>query len=336
VNTEPTPPNSETVSQSDVEGLLTQIGGTGSPSLAPAAALDQYGSQPHVFRRLSSFSPSELRKLRLRHENFVRSLAARLSVHLRLEVGLKINRLDSMPFEKLLKEFSNPTYLALLKLEPLKGTCLLEIPPQISGSLVDRELGGPGHCLEEDRALTEIESRIISRIVEMMIGEWCLTWSDLLDLRPVLAGHESTGTSTQNHSLDTIMLVIGVEMQIGDLTKPIHFAFPYSTLEPLIQKLSVETREDAQPVAKAAPKLPKWNPVHDDINIKVTAELPGLKVKAEELGKLKPGDVITLEPEIFHHVRVCLEKKPKFIATAGKCGALWAAKVTKILDSGAA
>ena len=49
-----------------------------------------------------------------------------------------------MPFEKLIDEFLNPTYIALLKFEPLKGTCLLEIPTQLGLSIVDRELGGTG------------------------------------------------------------------------------------------------------------------------------------------------------------------------------------------------
>jgi flagellar motor switch protein FliM len=327
------PSSSETVSQSEVEGLLAQIGESASSSSAVEAIVTQEPSQPHAFRHLSSFSPGELRKLRVRHENFIRSLAARLSVHLRLEVGLKMTRLEPVIFEKLLEDFSNPTHLTLLRLEPLKGTCLLEIPPQLACSLVDRELGGPGECLEEDRALTEIECRIISRLIEMTWSEWCMTWSDLLDLRPLQMGHESNAALVQNFPVDTTMLVLGVEMQIGDLIKPIHFCFPYSTLEPLIQKLNVEADADIRPAEKAQPKLPKWNPALNDISVAVKAEFPGLKITVSELTKLKTGDVIMLDQDVFHHVRLSLAQTPKFVATVGKCGPFWAAKITKVLDS---
>jgi flagellar motor switch protein FliM len=335
MNADQPPSNPEIVTQSEVEGLLGQIGAmgaSGDPLIGSPAK--QEDSQPHAFRHLSSFSPNELRKLRMRHEDFVRSLAARLSVHLRLEVGLKMMRLEAVPFEKLQEDFANPTHLTLFKLDPLKGTCLLEILPQLAGSLVDRELGGVGECSEGDRPLTEIECRILSRIIEMSIGEWCLTWSDLLNLKPVMLGHESNGASIQNFHGDTVMLIVGIEMQVGDVIKPIHFAFPYATMEPLIQKLTADADTEIKALAKAAPKVPKWNPLHDDINIKVTAEFPGLKITAKELGNLKAGDVITLEPEVFHHVRISLAKKQKFVATAGKCGSVWAAKITKAIEAG--
>ena len=333
MNAEQPPPNSETIPPSDVEGLVASIGGSGSSGTSAATApVTAPVSQPHVFRRFSSFSPEELRKLEARHEEFVRSLAARLSVYLRLEIGLKLMKLEAMPFGKLLQEIPNLSYIARLRMEPLKGICLLAIPPQLAGSLVDRELGGTGECLGEDRALTDIECRIISRIVETLIGEWCQTWSDLMDLKPALSGHESGGASIRDFSSDTMMLVVGVEMQMGELTKPLHFVFPYATLGPLFKKLNVGTGEEMDSGAAASPKLPKWNPIHDDIKVKVTAEFPGLKITARELGDLKAGDVIQLDPEVFQHLRISLAKKPKFIATAGKCGTAWAAKITKPLN----
>ena len=173
-------PNPEMIPPAAADVPVTQSG----DSVAKSSAAGKQA--PLVFRRLSAFSATELRKLRERQEEFIRALAARLSGHLRLEIGLKITRLESVPFEKFVDEISNPTYLSLLKLEPLKGVCLLEIPPQLGLSIVDRELGGAGVSIDENRALTEIESRILSRVVEMSLGEWCHAWSDLLELRPAM------------------------------------------------------------------------------------------------------------------------------------------------------
>jgi flagellar motor switch protein FliM len=325
-----TPSNPETVSQSEVEGLLAQIGESGPREGAPALMAERDGSQPHIFRRLSSFSTTELRKLRVRHEEFISSLAARLSVHLRTEIGLKMSSLEAMTFEKFVEELSNPTYLALLKLEPLSGTCFLDIPPRLGLSVVDCELGGPGVCVEEERSLSEIESRVISRFVEINFSEWCSSWSDTLDLRPLLIGHESNVTFVQNESLDTTMLVLGVEVQIGELTQQMHFGFPYLMLEPLIKKLNAEAEKSEKPAAKAPLAALKWNPVLDDVRIPVGIELPGLGITARELAGLKVGDVIAVEPEVFQNVRISLGKKAKFSAVAGRCGSHWAARITKV------
>lgn len=306
------------------EELTTQIG-----ERAPQAAPAKKG--PLVFRRLSAFSATELRKLRERHEEFIRSLAARLSGHFRLEVGLNLTRLESMPFEKWMGDISNPTYLSLLKLEPLPGICLLEIPPQLGLSIVDRELGGAGVSLNENRALTEIESRILSRIVEMSFGEWCQSWSDLLDLRPELIGHESNGAFVQMISGDTVMLIVGVEMQMGEVTRQIQFGFPHLGLEPLVQKLDADAEK--LPEARPAPAPPKWNCILDDVNINVTAALPTLKITTRELAGMKAGDVIPLDPEILQNLRVSLARKQKFLASAGRCDSRWAAKITKVLEA---
>jgi flagellar motor switch protein FliM len=329
------PTNPENASSSDVEGLLAQAAASLPPAASaasPAPPAEKSAPAPRVFRRLSSFSTTESRKLKGRHEDFIRSLTARLGGHLRVEVGLKLSRLETIPFENLLEEFANPTHIALLKLEPLKAACLLEIPPQLGLSIVDRELGGSGDCLDTDRPLTEIESRIISRIVEMIMGEWCQCWGDMMELRTVLTGHESNGAFIQSPSPDEMMLVATVEVQLGELTKPINFAFPYAALEPLIHKLNVQPETDKKPAAKTTAPAPKWNPALNDLNIKLTAEIPSLKITTKELAKLKTGDVILLEPEVFQNLRLSLAHTPKFLASAGRCGPRWAAKITKLID----
>ncbi len=330
------PSPQETVSQSEVESLLRQIGGAdSSQENQPAAELkERPGSeiaQPYTFRQLSAFAPSQLRKLRVRHEGFIRELAARLSVHLRLEIVLRMSRLETMSFGKFINELGSPTYLALLETEPLKGTCLLDIPSQLGLSIIDRELGGQGTCGEDERPLTEIEARILSKVVEITIGEWCSSWQDTLDLKPTLVGHENDGSFLQNYTPETSMLVLGIEMQIGELSRPMHLAFTYQALEPLIQKLDLETSGHKKPVAKIPVSPLKWNPLLDDVPIRISAQLPSLKITAKELAKLKTGDVISLDPETIQNIQLSLGPKPKFVATLGRCGSRWAAKISKVL-----
>lgn len=324
------------VSQSEVESLLSQIGDSSQESQPTPSAKAESESetvQPYAFRQLSAFAPSQLRKLRVRHEGFIWELAARLSVHLRSEIVLRMARLETMSFAKFVNELGNPTYLALLELQPLNGICLLDIPSQLGLSIVDRELGGEGVCGEEERALTEIEARILSKVVEITISEWCSCWRETLDLKPTLVGHESNAAFFQNYTPETSMLVLGIEMQIGQLSRQMHFGFPYQALEPLIQKLDSETRGRKKPVEKTQSLSRKWNPVLDDVPIKVSAELPSVKITAKELAKLRAGDVISLDPESLQHVRISLEQKPKFGATLGRCGTRWAVQISKVIDS---
>src|ERR1700722_11786412 len=174
------------VSQTEVERLLAQVGGvmpaTGDPALPSAPrTLDYDLLQRHEFPKLSFLSSAELRKLRLRHEQFVSSLAGRLSIHLGLEVAMQLSKLETLPFARFTEALSNPTHLTLVKLEPLNGTCLLDIPSQLGLCIVDREIGGPAISTEEPRQLGQMETRLLARIIEMIVGEWCSMWSDLHD-----------------------------------------------------------------------------------------------------------------------------------------------------------
>jgi flagellar motor switch protein FliM len=329
-------PQQDVISQSEVEQLLAQVV-TGEIAEGEGAA-SQQAERPeplsvrrHQFPALSLFTLGELRKLRVRHETFFTSLTARLSLHLRLELSLQMSRLDTAPFQKFIEGLSQPTHLTLVGVEPLDGICLLDIPPRLGLCFVDRELGGPGVCLEESRDLNRTESRVLSQIVEMIVSEWCASWSDLMDLRPMLMGNDSSGrylhTSPPNHT----MLVLGVEARVGELVEQMHFALPHQTLRPLLLKQNAEPGSAEQPPAPKPSPPPKWNPAVGDINIPVSAELPNLELNASALAQLKPGDFLPLSGDLLNQVRICLQGTPRFEATLGTSGAQRAVQITHVI-----
>lgn len=318
--------------------MLAQMGSGDAPATdidrlwRPPGLVENALAHRHEFRQFSSFSAVELRKLRVRHEEFVRSLAARLSIYLRLEVGLQMTKLETMPFQKFVESLSNPTHLTSIRLNPLEGVSLLDIPPRFGLCIVDRELGGPGVCLEDPRELSEIEARLLSEVVTLMINEWCGSWSDMLDLSPVLLGHENNGRFIQASPGEDMLLVLGMEARIGEILEQIHFAFPYPVLEPLMSKLNAGT--ETGHVSKAArPAAQKWNPALQNVRIPLTAELPNMELTARQLAQLKPGDVLELTSEMAGQVRLCLGPVPKFAGVLGMCGQHCAVKITGMLKS---
>ena len=326
----------DTVSQSEVENLLAQVSGGDSSSpdetLSKIRSKESDTPEKFHFREQSSLSSNELRKLRLRHDEFIRALAARLSTHFRFDAGLQMSRLETSPFRKFVEGTSNPTFLSMFRLEPLQGVCFLDIPPRIALYFVNRELGGSGQPFEEPRPFTEIESRLLSKIVEIIAGEWCSFWRDLLDLRPVLVGHETNGDFIQACPPDTVMLVLGIQIQIGELSEQIQFAFPSAMLDPLLLKLNTETKA-AAPVAAPQTQTPKWNPVFDNVKIKITARLANLKMTAKQVAQLQPGNVLLLSSEMVSQAQLCLADKPKFTAAVGSKNGCWAAKIVEPLKS---
>src|ERR1041384_1779026 len=88
----------EVLSQNEVERLLQHVQEQENTTLVIGEGgrktrHKHESVQPYDFRQPAFLAPSELRKLRLRHEDFIRSLAARLSIYLRLGFSLQMAKL---------------------------------------------------------------------------------------------------------------------------------------------------------------------------------------------------------------------------------------------------
>lgn len=280
------------------------------------------------FRQSGFLAPSELRRIRQRHEQFVRSLAARLAIFLRLEFSLQLSKIQICGYQNFVDNIPGPTHITLFKTEPLKGVGLLVIPPRLGLTLVDRMLGGPGQAAEEGRELSEIETALIDQVASLVIGEWCNHWPEMRGLQPSLLGHENNSHYLQTAAPDTAMLILAMNGGIGDQSEPLQIVFPYATVEPLVRLLSPSLSGSETAPARAT--RPKWNAQFNDIRVPVIAEWQGLKMSAGEISRLKVGDTLALDPMVAAEVHLRLNQVPKFTGRPGTVGGKWAVQLTTL------
>jgi flagellar motor switch protein FliM len=312
----------QVLSQSEVEQLLAQVAEEQNSVVVHKSDSEKERQsreaiQPYDFRHPVFLSASELRKLRLRHEDFIRSLAARLSIYLRLDFALQMSKLQTVSFQKFCESLQNPTNISLFKIEPLRGICLVEVRPRLGLTIVDRLLGGPAHSVNPDRDVTDIAMALLDQAVQVVIAEWCSHWARVQDLRPILLGHETNGRFLQTAPPDTVMLVLAMEARIGDCMEQMQLAMPSYSLEPLIRQLGSAIESGARESAKVPQSPPRWNPQMDEVLIRVSAEWTNLELTAGNLAQLKTGDIIPLEPQITDRATVKLGGLPKFAAQLG-------------------
>src|SRR5581483_7077474 len=194
--------------------------------------------QPYDFRQPAFLSSGELRKIRIRHEEFIRSLAAQLSIYLRLEVSIQLAKLQTLSYQKFAEGLATPTHLTLFKIEPIKGVCLLDMSPRLGLTIVDRLLGGPAHSVNYSGELSEIELALLDQVVQLLLNEWCNLWQNIDNARPVLLGHENNGRFLNTSAHDSAMLIVSMEARLGDCAEPMHLAFPFLAIESLIRSVA--------------------------------------------------------------------------------------------------
>ena len=305
---------------------------TSQPSITATDAPDRGGAKPAVssprtFRQDGLLGEGASRKLRGQQEEFARTLATRLSDYLRIEFSVIVAGVQTISFQRFVGRIGTPAHVTLLRIEPLQGVGLLEIPPRLGLGIVDRQLGGTGKIENADRPLTEIETALLDQVSEMLLGEWCAQWRELQELKPSLLGHEIDVRFLNAIPRETVMLELSFEMVMGESKAPFRIGFPFQSVEVLIRRLA--DGQDTPVVALHAetPRRTRWNPQFDDVPTALTAACDGLHLTTRALAVLKVGDSLALDPLALQEVQIRLGTRTKFIGTLGTSDGHWAVQL---------
>jgi flagellar motor switch protein FliM len=305
---------------------------------APASSLGapkMEDAQIHDFRKPMLLSHGELRKLRAHQEEFVRSAATRLSIHLGLEFSLKLTGVKTIAYQKLAEGWGCPAHLTLFKMEPLRGVSILEISSQLGLGMVDRLMGGPGHVPPTGQEMSEMEKVLLEQSVQLLLDEWCGRWSNVKELKPVILGYDSNDGFIQTTPPETIMLVVSMEAGFGGCSGQVQMGFPWAAVDPLIRRLCKRAATMANPVPPALPPPAtawKWNSCFDDVCVPVTAEWEGLEMTARQILALKVGDVLPLDLRCAQRVNVRVADMLKFQGRPGTLAGQWAVELTQAVN----
>lgn len=308
--------------QSEIDRLLAQESAAAAPKHhfvcangeRPAAGTS-LKVETYDFRNPVFLSEVELRRLRIIHEDFIRYLSARLSLFLRMELGLKMAKLTTSTYAKFTESLPSPTHLCLFKAEPLLGVGILDINPRLALSIADRLLGGRGHSVKAERYLTEIEVALLEDIIQIILEEWCGQWKSEQELHGLIIGHENNGRFLQTSPKDAIVLTLSLEVNFGDCAEPIQIGVPYYTIEPLVKKMQARRQKDAN-IAQP-PRNQAWQASYDPIEVPLRAEWPPCELSLREITNLRVGDVLELPATHLQETTLLLNGTPKFVGTVG-------------------
>lgn len=271
--------------------------------------------ESYDFRNPIFLTEVELRRVRIRHEEFIRYLAARLSIFLRLEYSLKMSRLSTLTYGKFTETIPNPAHVVLFKIEQLFGVGVIDINPRLALTMVDRMLGGKGHSVQGERYLTEIETNLVDDVVGIVLEEWCRQWKSEQELDTTIIGHESNGRFLETSPADAIMLVLSMEAGVGDCSETIQIGLPYYTLEPIIKRMHEAKEKDLG--LDLAQSESAWQASFNNIDIPVQAEWDGGSLTTKEVLNLRPGDVLRFPRAVLKQTRVRLSNSIKFTGEIG-------------------
>jgi flagellar motor switch protein FliM len=260
------------------------------------------------------------------HREWARLLTTRLSVSLRTDISFRLDEVKFADSAALFGGIATPTHLALFRVEPLPGVCLLEIPPKLGLAMVDRLLGGPGHDGASQRRLSEIEIALLDESISIALTAWCELWRSRQTLKPVVLDHEIDARLLDQDSRESAYLLATLTAHLDDWEEQVHVGLPCTMLQSLLPHAQIT------PSAAAPTQPPRWNELFDDVLVPVTFQFGELTLAAHQVATLKPGDLLPLDAGWHERIQLCLAGRPTFRGRLGSLHQQRALELTKLLE----
>jgi len=241
------------------------------------------------FKRPDKFPKDQIRTVAIMHETFARLSTTSVSSQLRIMAHLHVASVDQLTYEEFIRSIPDPTVMAIVIMEPLMGSAVLQIDPSIVFCMVDRLFGGKGEWGKMTRQITDVEMAVLEEIIARLLGNLRESWATVLDLRPRLGQIETNPQFAQIVPPSEMILLVSVKVSFPGAEGMMNFALPFLTIEPIISKLS------AQYWYSSVRKRPH-TPIVASAGLDMAAEvlLEGEKLTLQDIGKLKPGSRVRI------------------------------------------
>ncbi|MCD6121419.1 MAG: flagellar motor switch protein FliM [Spirochaetales bacterium] len=323
----------EVLSQDEIDQLLTAISSGEVDTEEIHQATDQRKIKIYDFKRPDKFSKDQIRTVSIMHETFARLTTTSLSAQLRSLVHVHVASVDQLTYEEFIRSIPNPTTLAVINMDPLKGSAILEIDPSVTFSIIDRLFGGQGEGAKFTRDLTDIEQSVMEGIIVRVLGNLREAWSTVIDLRPRLGQIETNPQFAQIVPPTEMVVLVTLETKVGEVEGMMNFCIPYLTIEPIISKLSAQYWYSSVRRGTTTENLNILRERLATIEVTLIAEIGKINLTVRDVLSLRQGDIIRLDSvRVGDPLSLRIGDRRKFLCRPGVVGNKLAVQVVKKVE----
>lgn len=323
----------DVLTQEEIDTLLLAVQ-SGEVDFAAAKRDENSKSvRDYDFRRPNKFSKDQLNTVQVIYENFCRLLGTLFSGILRLRVVAKVASVDQFTYDEFIRSVSSPSILGIFSLTPLEGKAIMEISPVVGFSIIDRLFGGPGLTTLKGQPLTEIEKNVMERITEKVLFLFEEAWGICYQLSPFLEHIEINPQFAQIVSPQEMVVIITLNVKIGETEGLINICLPCLMLEPIADKLNTKVWFAANYNASSKEYRHNIQDVIEKTEVELAAVLKKDIIRVKDVLELQKGDVIPLEKKKEENVAIFIDSKLKFYGQPGLYGKRLAIKIVDIKKS---
>lgn len=299
------------LSQDEIDALLH---GVDDGDIETEDEVDETGVRSYDLASQDRIVRGRMPTLEMINERFARYTRISLFNLLRRNADVATGGVQILKFGEYIHTLYVPTSLNLVKIRPLRGTCLFILDAKLVFKLVDNFFGGDGrHAKIEGREFTPTEIRIVQMVLGQVFIDMKEAWNAVMKVEFEYVNSEVNPAMANIVSPSEVVVVSTFHIELDGGGGDMHVAIPYSMIEPVRDVLDAGVQSDVDDVDE------RWiTALQNDImdaRVPINSTVARRKISLRDIAKLKAGDIIPIEvPEIM---TVSASNVPVFRAKLG-------------------
>ena len=245
------------------------------------------------FKRPSVVSREQIRSIRQLHDEMANKLKDNISFFLNKKIDVCLHSVDQMTYAEFLMSLPYNTSFNIFALndsDDKKG--VIELNHSIVFPLIDRMLGGVGDSFKTNRKFTELELKLISKVLEKIVDAIEKSWEKVAPMKISIIEQKTESSHDFVVEQNEIVIMVIMEIIIGEVSGMVNLCYPYIYFKEYFEKLnnSIKRRNAVNDKFLALLK--------ENVNMKVEMGFE-TKKELESVLKLKKGDTIYFDSNLF-------------------------------------
>ena len=315
----------KTLKQDEIDALFE------AARTAPGSAQPEIRAKvvPYNFSSAGQISTDQLRAISMLNDLFARNLTHNLAAWLRTRFQVNLVSAEQIQFNEFLLRIPEIAYVASVRLEPLGALSVLQLDLGLAPPMIDLLLGGEG----KDgplRELTDIEESILGSVIEIVCRELTVAWQPV-GLSFVFERRQMQTQVGRIISVAEKTLCLSFEIRMPHNSGLLNLAFPAVVANTILRRLTTDwgrrRRHAGETRAQMAATARR-------IRFGCSLQLPTVRLPAQSLEQLRPGDVLRLDAaaNVLSEWRV--GGQPLSVARAMRHGPHRAARIERSVAGG--
>ena len=333
----------QVLSQDEVDALLNAVndddddfsdlddsgseGGGGSNTSIDFAELENV--QPYDLTNQDRVIRGRMPILEIIYERFIRSFRVSLSNSLRKISTISMISTDLLKFGEFVNTLPIPSCMCIMRFNELRGPALMVFESKLAYAIIDSYFGGSDLPFTkiDGKEFTMIELSFMKRVMDMAIADLEEAWTPVHKIDAQYLRTEINPQFVGVVPPSDVIIATTLEVEFESASGTIMIVVPYSTIEPIKQKLSSSFQTDNEMADSIWTQAIREH--LNDVDTSVAVKLGEAEMTIGDLVTLEKGDIIPLNQEASGEVTLSIEGIDKMDCLIGVYKGSRAVQITK-------